>query len=287
MQSLATAGASCLNCGAALGGPFCGQCGQKAVHPKPTLHELFYDGLEEFLHFDGKIVQTLRTLAARPGQLTVDIVEGRRARYIAPLRLYLTCSLIYFLIAAVSPIQTLTITVSDNQSGGKRVVTGGRSLSEDDRKSVEEVVQRSRPLMRPLIRRMVDDPVGLQTDVFHAWPKAMFVLLPVFAAIVALFFRRRHFVEHMYFALHVHAFAFLVMAVNATVALAHLRWLSVPLGIAVLIGLPVYAHLAFKRVYGASNLITIVKEAGIGVLYAIATVPAIFVAALWVASHPH
>jgi hypothetical protein len=286
VQSVATAAESCLNCGTALGGPFCAQCGQKAVHPKPTLHELFYDGLEEFLHFDGKIVQTLRTLAARPGQLTVDIVAGRRARYIAPLRLYLTCSLIYFLIAAVSPIQALTITVSDNQPGGKRVVTGG-SLSEDDRRSVEEVIQRSRPLMRPLIRRSVDDPVGLQTDVFHAWPKAMFVLLPVFAAIVAVFFRGRHFVEHVYFALHVHAFAFLAMAVNSTVALAHVRWLSVPLGIAVLVWLPLYVHFAFKRVYGASHLLTIVKETGIAVLYGIATVPAIFVAALWVASHPH
>ena len=115
----------------------------------------------------------------------------------------------------------------------------------------------------------------------------MFVLLPVFAAIVAAFFHRRHFVEHVYFALHVHAFTFLLMAVNSTVALAHVRWLSVPLGIAVLIWVPLYVHFAFKRVYGASHLLTIVKETGIAVLYGIATVPAIFIAALWVASHPH
>ena len=93
---MATVGTTCLNCGAALDGPFCARCGQKAVHPKPTLHELLHDALEEFLHFDGKIVQTLRTLVTRPGQLTVDVVSGRRARYIAPLRLYLTVSVLFF-----------------------------------------------------------------------------------------------------------------------------------------------------------------------------------------------
>ena len=285
MQSVATAAASCLNCGAALTGPFCGQCGQKAVPPTPHLHELLHDALEEFLHFDGKTVQTLRTLVTQPGQLTVDMVAGRRARYIAPLRLYLTVSLIYFLIAAATP-SGLKISVTTNE-GVKTTLVAGNALSDADRQALLDAEAKSSPIFRPLVHRVREDPAGLQRDVFAAWPKALFVLLPVFAFIVAMFHHRRRFVEHMYFALHIHAFAFLVMAVNATIALAHLVWLSIPAGIAVLAWIPIYAHLAFRRVYGDSHAVTVVKESGVGILYGVASVPVMLVAALWAASHPH
>jgi hypothetical protein len=285
VQSVATAGASCLNCGAALDGPFCAQCGQKAVPPTPRLHELAHDGLEEFLHFDGKIVQTLRTLITRPGQLTVDMVAGRRARYIAPLRLYLTVSLVYFLLAAATP-SGLKISVTSNE-GVKTTIVGAGALSEADRRVLLDAEAKTSPILRPLVHRVREDPAGLQRDVFAAWPKALFVLLPAFALIVAAFHWRRHFVEHMYFAFHIHAFAFLIMAVNAAIALAHAPWLSIPAGVAVLVWILIYAHLAFRRVYGDSHAVTVLKETGVALLYGIASVPVMLVVALWAASHPH
>ena len=39
---------SCLNCGASLVGPFCSDCGQRAVPPSPTLNELAGDAIAEF-----------------------------------------------------------------------------------------------------------------------------------------------------------------------------------------------------------------------------------------------
>ena len=285
MQSPATAGTPCLNCGASLTGPFCGQCGQKAVPPTPHLHELLHDALEEFLHFDGKTAQTLGTLVTRPGQLTVDMVAGRRARYIAPLRLYLTVSLIYFLIAAATP-SGLKISMTTHD-GVKTTFVDARALSDADRQALLDTEAKSSPIFRPLVHRVREDPAGLQRDVFAAWPKGLFVLLPVFALIVALFHRGRYFVEHMYFALHVHAFAFLIMAVNAAIALTHLVWLSIPAGLAVLVWIAIYAHLAFRRVYGDSHAVTVIKESGVGFLYGVASIPVMMIAALWAASHPH
>jgi len=55
----------------------------------------------------------------------------------------------------------------------------------------------------------------------------------------------------------------------------------------VLIWIPVYAHLAFRRVYGDTQVVTMLKETGVAVLYGLASIPAIFATALWVASHPH
>src|SRR3954467_4515773 len=121
-------GSPCLNCDAVLQGPFCAHCGQKAVHPKPSLRELLHDALEEFLHFDGKIVQTLRTLVTRPGQLTADVIAGRRVRPTAPPPLYLTVRLLFFVVAAASPPRNDNlVTISSPTRGGISTGTRGRA----------------------------------------------------------------------------------------------------------------------------------------------------------------
>ena len=80
---------ACLDCGAQLHGRFCHGCGQKAARPILDIHEFLHEATHEFLHLDGKIFTTLKLLATKPGQLTKDFIEGRRARYISPIRLCL------------------------------------------------------------------------------------------------------------------------------------------------------------------------------------------------------
>jgi hypothetical protein len=281
---------TCLNCGTRLSGPFCSACGQRAVPPHPALHDLLHDALHEFAHWDGKIAETVRCLIKSPGALTCRVLEGRRARYISPIRLYLTCSLIYFVLAAASPTRGPSIGVSVKQPGaGATVKTTGKTagLTEEDRRQILDAIPQAPRLLQPLMRRAIEDPRGLQQDVFDAWPKALFVLLPVFAGILALFYPKRHFPEHLYFALHLHAFAFLAMSASALAAFAHSAPVAIAVGVAVLIWIPVYAHLSFRRVYGDTHLVTMFKETGVGTLYSIASIPAIVATALWVASHPH
>src|SRR4051812_43604147 len=95
--------AVCLNCQAALAGPFCSTCGQRAVPPHPTMRELAGDALSEFLGWDGKFADTLRLLIRRPGELTRQWLGGRRVHFIGPLRLYLTASFVFFLLQAAAP----------------------------------------------------------------------------------------------------------------------------------------------------------------------------------------
>jgi hypothetical protein len=78
----------CLNCGAALAGAHCHNCGQKAkVHR--TLHAFGHDFLHSVLHFDGKIWRTLPMLFWRPGDLTRRYVHGERVKFVSPLALFL------------------------------------------------------------------------------------------------------------------------------------------------------------------------------------------------------
>ena len=78
MSSVAAAEA-CLNCGAELRGEFCHACGQKASSTHLGLHDVFHEATHEFLHWDGRILQTMKVLVTAPGRLTSDLVEGRRA----------------------------------------------------------------------------------------------------------------------------------------------------------------------------------------------------------------
>ena len=81
-------GAICLNCGTALIGQNCHQCGQ-AGHVHRSLTGMGHDILHGVFHFDGKLWRTLPLLAWRPGELTRRYVEGERARFVSPIALFL------------------------------------------------------------------------------------------------------------------------------------------------------------------------------------------------------
>lgn len=98
---------NCLNCGAEVGGAFCAACGQKADGAHLELRGILREVVDEFLHLDGKIATTLKVLVSKPGQLTTDMVAGRRARYVLPIRLYVALSIVYFLLVAVTGGQDL------------------------------------------------------------------------------------------------------------------------------------------------------------------------------------
>jgi hypothetical protein len=79
---------ACLNCGTVLVGTHCYACGQ-AAHVHRTLGAFFHDLLHGVFHFEGKIWRTLPLLAWRPGKLTREYIDGRRASYVSPIALFL------------------------------------------------------------------------------------------------------------------------------------------------------------------------------------------------------
>jgi hypothetical protein len=79
---------TCLNCGEALVGKFCHDCGQGA-HVHRHAGALLHDLAHSVLHFEGKLWRTLPALFWRPGLLTRRYIEGQRARYLSPLAAFL------------------------------------------------------------------------------------------------------------------------------------------------------------------------------------------------------
>ena len=117
---------------------------------------------------------------------------------------------------------------------------------------------------------MVADPKSLQREATELGERAvsnlgaaMFVLLPLFALSLKLVHlnRRLRYTEHLVFALHLHAFWFLLLAPM----LLNLPWLT---GLAFMV-LPVYTWLAMRRVYGGRWWPLLLRSALISSVYSV------------------
>lgn len=77
---------------------YCPHCGQENHDLKVPLGHLLFEVIEGFTHLDTKLLNTLKSIFLSPGKLTKDFLEGRRGRYIPPIRLYFLASFLFFLL---------------------------------------------------------------------------------------------------------------------------------------------------------------------------------------------
>ena len=198
------------------------------VPPHPTTKELVGDAYDELVGWDGKFARTLRLLLAHPGALTRAVIEGRRDSYVRSVRLYLLCSILYFLVQAGAPLPDLSasfdvgfgVGTGDTPTSGeaafaKAMVQGPGSLTPAERAEVEREIEAQPWLFRGMFRAMAKDYRGLTRRASETMPRVLFILIPALAAVLALFYRRRHYPEHLYFALHFGAFVFIVLTLEA------------------------------------------------------------------------
>ena len=89
----------CHNCHTilSLDNNFCPHCGQENHDLKVPIGHLAFEVFEGFTHFDTKFYNTMRAIFTSPGKITKDFLEGRRGRYVPPVRLYFLITFVFFL----------------------------------------------------------------------------------------------------------------------------------------------------------------------------------------------
>jgi len=213
----------------------------------PTLGYFLHELTQELLNVDGKIFRSVRFLVTRPGFLTREILAGRRASYVSPIRLYLIFSLFAFAVGAFGVFG----------DGGVRITytpEPGEIVSPED-----------------IEARTAETASNLAAAIRTWLPRAMFVLVPLFAALVMLFRRGsgRTYPQHLYFALHVHAawlFANGVSSLLDTVTRA-LPYVASAVGSLTFIYALVYFVVAFHRIYATTVWGALWRTALIGSIY--------------------
>ncbi len=260
---------TCPNCNSPMDGHFCAECGQKAAPLNPTFRDLMHDLTHELLHVDGKIFQSVRLLLTRPGFLTCEYFDGRRARYVSPLRLYLIFSVIFFAVSAISTNVGDPLSARDGAELAEAGVlgTGSGPLDRIGAMKGEEVAVRVRSAQK------------------EWFPRVMFVLVPVCALLVAAVTRStgRNYPQHLYFALHAHAAVFAALAFSPLVDLAHIRWLSATAASLATVYWMWYPIVAFRTAYGGSwwlavgrtVVVTLVYSIAVGIVFALAVLGAL------------
>ena len=341
---------ACMNCGTKLLGPFCHFCGQPDKNLMRFFPVLMREMLEDFADFDSRFMRSLKPLLFKPGKLTRDYLDGKRFRYVPPLRLYIFSSIAFFFLAALFTTDAVQIqtgpaesdgivtgvhigdTAEDAQSDTRAVTEGAHSqvpepdsrasgedagLSDDDHGisfdlNGEPWDKETNPLVIPFLPDRMNDWINDEIEespqkgkaieknpdliwdkVFEVLPITMFVLLPLVALLFKFWylFARKYYVEHLIFALHNHAFIFVVFLFMMLLS-ALVSWQEPqedgPLSMALVVvnavawtWIPLYLLISLKRVYGQNWGMTLLKFVTIGISYfVLLTIATIFVAIL-------
>lgn len=310
---------NCDNCGAPLFGKYCYACGQPTTGMVRHFGSVLSDIADSVLNVDERLFRTIGPLYVQPGKLTLDYFAGRRARYVTPFRLVFFLAIIAFFSAQIMVRTGFShyVRVTTPKISGVSISTApSTSASPDDSRFANGNLDLGWGVIwnhdtKPLRIRALPGPVNdwlndlignaqhqlylmntgsfearndaahkFMLGMFSAAPTVLFVLLPVFALMLKVFyiFKKRLYMEHLIVAMHSHAFLMLSMLVLLALGVLrhllqpHAGWLAVPfdlLDTAAWIWVFVYLWLMQKRVYRQGWFMTNLKYWSLGFCYAI------------------
>ena len=340
---------TCRNCGAALAGDFCHVCGQSAQSVRRPFWSLLGESVETLFAIDGRIARTLPDLIFRPGRMTRAYLDGQRARFIPPFRLYVLASLLFFILLPLVMGQGLSIlpeasaNISEARAQIERSYAAGEMTEEDYRAAIEGLNElelawsagsepspqdTATPPEGPnaetdasapeeaapspdaaageatselmpaealgklrqsaaegnqdavLLTRMIDNPDQLAERTQEWIPRLMFVLLPVYACLLALtYLWRRQFLfyDHLIVSLHFHSALFFSMAIGMLAAyLVGAGWVS----LALLLYSNWYLYRLNRAVYGRGRFSSFLRVLTLDSVYFCILMSALLVAVM-------
>jgi hypothetical protein len=232
---------TCLNCGHVVEKRYCPNCGQENKEPKESFLYLFSHTIEDLVHYDSGFWKTIKFLLFYPAKLTKEYLSGKRKKYVAPVKLYIFISFITFFILSLLPSadinekELIKLTKTEkgqkeklNSIGDVKKLTGYSSIEEYD--SIQETLPKSQRrtgfekyIDKHLIKTSSENTPEefLQkfiSSVFKSIPKALFIIMPLFAMVIWIFHNKRkwYYFDHGIFTLHYFSMILLSFTIYST-----------------------------------------------------------------------
>ena len=234
---------NCLNCGTIVTGRFCQQCGQENVEVKESFGHLILHFIEDLTHFDGKLWGTVKLLIFKPAKLTQLYMDGKRASYIHPIRMYLFISAVFFFfifsnkssnsIEQSDVKKEFTKTIPSSRKENNRFhfnisddSTQYKTISEfDTAQSKLSANKKSGYLESAIIKKSIEinnkykndtNKIGeaLIAQFEHYFSRMLYISLPLFAFFLWVLYRRNknhYFVDHLIFSIHIYCAFFIFL----------------------------------------------------------------------------
>lgn len=252
---------------------FCSHCGQQNHDLKIPFWHLVEEGIESFFHVDRKALLTLKYLIFSPGKLSKEYNEGRRVKYIPPIRLYVIISFLFFFLLNMYAPHELA---KEQGKGGISLNFYGIATNELDGLSKTQLdsLINARGIERTEFRLYMIDKLYVlansnTSNFFHSVLKnisyMMFVLMPGFALILYVFFlnKNRYYVESLFVSIHFHSFVFLLISFFLLVGLTKTIFAILLTPIIV----PVYLYFILREYYSQKVFAAVWKTFAIGFLH--------------------
>jgi hypothetical protein len=297
-------GSPCPNCNHPNPGEYCPQCGQKQTVRRTSVRQLLADFLDEQFGVNRRLPKTIKLLLFKPGYLTNEYFEDRVQQYIPPLRLYLLTSLAFFAVflttrsanvsierarkdmqAEIRADTALQRRIKTSRNRGPLVI--GIQIDPTDTTNWLEHpdanllgIERFNRIANQRIKQFAvyGEEEGTRRfvrSIVSEMPKVFFILLPLYAFLLWVFFRkqRKYYVEHFIMGLHLHAFGFLALMLLPLLDMPFLpRWgkgVADVLSPFIMLWVLFYIFFALRRVYGQGWLITGLKYFFLLILYSV------------------
>ncbi len=283
-------------------GRYCAACGLDSHRHRRRWGDLMRDFLDTFYEVAVHAPRTLIALFARPQDLVTGLRDGDH-RYPTPFKLYVTASAIFFLFLALSDVSIyqvfvhrvpgvpLSVTVST-----ERIDARGYWL-EDRFLHPRTAVPRDLELVRVLrqaqetspnpnfkvsiefVRRLAEDSRWMNEDVETWAPRALWLLMPLYALLLWPWFRRAPYLtDHFIFAVWAHTTLYLLLILGA---LWNMTGLVYGLGVALAL-YQVYLTIGLKAYYQASWVGAVLKGVAHSASYfVLCWLPVIVVFFIW------
>jgi len=266
---------SCRNCGATTSGNFCHMCGQETHLHAPSFSEFMHEFIGHYVALEGRLWGTITRLLFRPGLLTAEYLAGRRKRYVEPLRLYLSLSIIFFAILKFSDAGVATVDPRPLPPGATQQVVPSKEQPAIVNDRLQQVLEKETPGISHAIERFDkmndhEKSAVMQAGFYKYAPYAIFLLMPVFALWLKLLYlgTGKKYGEHMLFALHTNAFAFVMLGVFIFLPDGFLKFVA-------FCWVGGYLPWAMQRVYRKGKWGTFWRWALLGILHGISLAIAI------------
>lgn len=299
---------TCKNCDTVFTGRYCPECGQSVDDFDRPFGFILVNFLGDFFAFDTRFFRTFKSLILKPGFLATRFFEGKRAPYAPPIRIFIFSSFLMFLllqwqtsrlfneslqnesrleqvssenavnIADSAKAKQYEIIINDSivwvdldpqifsspsklkQQFGQAIVAMEKNLEEAD---TEEEKREIRQLIRTF-----SDPEMMVNNILKLMSWAFFLLLPVFALILKLFYRKVHFIRHLIFSIYMHSFIFIVFIVVVLLGIIFGGAASWAV-LLVFLTIPVYLIIAMKQFFGQRILAVLPRFFGVAFFYSI------------------
>jgi hypothetical protein len=155
--------------------------------------------------------------------------------------------------------------LKDVGDGNKKVTPAQRKKEQEEKDRIGGWITRN---IFGGIRRLANDPAALNGAMTTWIPRAMFLLMPLYALLLAAFYWRQrkdfYFVDHLIYSLTVHAFTFVAL-IGAAVLAQFLSGETVAWLLFFAIG--IYIFIGMKRFYNQGWAITTTKFAAVSFIY--------------------